>query len=202
MDDIKIYGYSDGELRNVLVLIDNYLKGHGLSINSKKTKITTIDPEKEDETVLELRRFEVMESNYFGDEDLSIELSEGGMERSVIKSLLGLSEQSPEGYDQSDVNKLLEKNITDPAEVIAFWKKEINEVEIELPNLFRKDTIELIEPENTDDIDFIRLSAKYGYAIRSLSEYEQVKASDDLLVYWLFALKKFYWRASNYLLNL
>lgn len=202
MDDIKIYGYSDGELRNVLVLIDNYLKGHGLSINSKKTKITTIDPEKEDETVLELRRFEVMGSSYFGDEDLSIELSEGGMERSVIKSLLGLSEQSPEGYDESDVNKLLEKNITDPAEVIAFWKKEINEVEIELPNLFRKDTIELIDPENTDDIDFIRLSAKYGYAIRSLSEYEQVKASDDLLVYWLFALKKFYWRASNYLLTL
>jgi len=48
----------------------------------------------------------------------------------------------------------------------------------------------------------VRLSAKYGTAVRSLSEYKQVKASEKLLPYWLFALKKFYWRASNYVLTL
>lgn len=201
MDDIKIYGYSESELRNVLVLIDNYLKGHGLSINSKKTGITEIDAAKEDETVKELRRFEVVGNDYTGDESFFSELSEGGLESSIIKSLLGLSEQSPEEQDESDTKKHLE-HITDPEKIIEFWEKEISEVEKELPALFKSDSLELAYPEKTDDIDFIRLSAKYGNALRSLSEYKQVKANEDLLPYWLFALKKFYWRASNYVLTL
>jgi hypothetical protein len=201
MDDIKIYGYSESELRNVLVLIDNYLKGHGLSINSKKTGITEIDAAKEDETVKELRRFEVVGNDYTGDEAFFSELSEGGLKSSIIKSLLGLSEQSPEEQDESDTKKHLE-NITDPDKIIEFWDKEISEVEKELPSLFNSDSLELANPEKTDDIDFIRLSAKYGTALRSLSEYKQVKANEELLAYWLFALKKFYWRASNYVLTL
>lgn len=201
MDDIKIYGYSESELRNVLVLIDNYLKGLGLSINSKKTGITAIDAANEDETVKELRRFEVIGSDYTGEETFFTELSEGGLESNIIKSLLGLSEQSPGEHDESDSKKQIE-NITDPEKIIAFWEKEISEVEQELPSLFKSGTLELTDPEKTDDIDFIRLSAKYGTAVRSLSEYKQVEASDNLLPYWLFALKKFYWRASNYILTL
>jgi len=201
MDDIKIYGYSESELRNVLVHIDNYLKGHGLSINSKKTGITAIDTAKEDETVKELRRFEVIGNDYTGDETFITELSEGGLESNIIKSLLGLSEQSPEEHDESDTKKQLE-NITDPEKIIAFWEKEISEVEKELPSLFKSDSLELADPEKTDDIDFIRLSAKYGTAVRSVNEYKQVKAANHLLPYWLFALKKFYWRASNYILTL
>lgn len=201
MDDIKIYGYSENELRYVLVHIDNYLKGHGLSINSKKTGITPIDAAKEDETVKELRRFEVIGNDYTGDEIFITELSEGGLESNIIKSLLGLSEQSPEEQDESDTNKKLE-NITDPEKIIAFWENEISEVKKELPSLFKTDSLELADPEKTDDIDFIRLSAKYGTAVRSLNEYKQIKASDNLLPYWLFVLKKFYWRASNYILTL
>lgn len=201
MDDIKIYGYSESELRNVLVLIDNYLKGQGLSINSKKTGITAIDTAKEDETVKELRRFEVLGNDYTGDEIFVSERSEGVMESNVIKLLLGLSEQSPEEHDESDTKEQLE-NITDPERIISFWEKEISDVEHELPSLFKCDSFELADPEKTDDIDFIRLSAKYGTAVRSLYEYKKVKASDNLLPYWLFALKKFYWRASNYILTL
>lgn len=201
MDDIKIYGYSETELRNVLVLIDNYLKGHGLSINSKKTSITPIDLAKEDETVKELRKLEVIGNDYTGDETIINELSEGGLESNINRTLLELSDQSPEENDEGDAKKQIE-NITEPDEIIEFWEKEISEVEKELPTLFRSNSLELADPENTDDIDFIRLSAKYGTAIRSLSEYKDVKASDDLLPYWLFALKKFYWRASNYILTL
>lgn len=201
MDDIKIYGYSESELRNVLVLIDNYLKGHGLSINAKKTGITTIDAAKEDETVKELRRFDIIGNAYTGDEAIINELSEGGLESSVIKTLLGLSEQSPEEHDESEAKQQIE-SITDPEKIIAFWEKEISDVEQELPSLFKSNSLELADPEQTDDIDFIRLSAKYGTAVRSLSEYKQVTASDALLPYWLFALKKFYWRAGNYILTL
>lgn len=201
MDDIKIYGYSESELRNVLVLIDNYLKGHGLSINSKKTGITSIDAAKEDETVKELRRFEVIGTDYTGDETIINELSEGGLKSNIIKTLLGLSEQSPEDNNENDVKKNLE-NITDPNKIIEFWEKEISEVERELPTLFIADSLELSDPDNTDDIDFIRLSAKYGTAIRALAEYKKVNASENLLPYWLFALKKYYWRANNYVLTL
>lgn len=201
MDDIKIYGYSESELRNVLVLIDNYLKGHGLAINAKKTGITTIDAAKEDETVKELRRFDIIGNDYTGDEAIINELSEGGLESSVIKTLLGLSEQSPEEHDESEAKHQIE-SITDPEKIIAFWEKEISDVEQELPSLFKSSSLELADPEQTDDIDFIRLSAKYGTAVRSLSEYKQVTASDALLPYWLFALKKFYWRAGNYILTL
>ena len=201
MDDIKIYGYSEAELRNVLVLIDNYLKGHGLSINSKKTGITLIDQDKEDATVKELRRFEVIGSDYTGDEAIINELSEGGLEKDVIKILLGLSDQSPGERDGDDANKKIE-SITDPNLVVDFWEKEINEVENELPKLFKEGELELVNTEKTDDIEFIRLSARYGMALRSISEYKQVKASDALLPYWLFALKEFNWRASNYVLTL
>lgn len=201
MDDIKIYGYSEIELRNVLVQIDNYLKGLGLSINSKKTGINPIDAAKEDETVKELRRFEVMGNDYAGDEIFFTELSDSGLESKVIKSLLGLSEQSPEEHDDDYAKKQIE-TITDPEQIISFWEKEIVEVENELPTLFKKNSLELADPLKTDDIDFIRLSAKYGTALRSLSEYKKSKASDNLLPYWLYALKKYNWRASNYILTL
>jgi retron-type reverse transcriptase len=201
MDDIKIYGYSENELRNVLVLIDNYLKGLGLSINSKKTGITAIDAEKEDATVKELKRFEVIGNDYTGDDTIINEFSEGGLESNIFRTLLGLSDQSPEEYDEGDAKKQIE-SIIDPDKIIEFWEKEIIDVEKELPTLFRTDSLELAEPEKADDIDFIRLSAKYGTAIRSLSEYRQIKASEKLLPYWLFALKKFYWRAGNYVLTL
>jgi len=201
MDDIKIYGYSESELRNVLVLIDNYLKGHGLSINSKKTGITAIEKGKEDETVKELKRFEIIGNDYTGEEAIINELSDGGLESGIIKTLLSLSKQSPEEHDESGAKKQIE-NITDPEKIIAFWENEIREVEIELPRLFKTDSLDLAEREKIDDIDFIRLSAKYGTALRSLSEYKEVKASEELLPFWLFALKKFYWRANNYILTL
>ena len=201
MDDIKIYGYSKDELQDVLVLIDNYMKGNGLSINAKKTGITTIEKDKEDATVKELKRFEVLGNVYTGDETIINELPKGSLEEKIKKTFLELSDQSPDNQDKSDAIKQTE-SITDPDKIIAFWEKEISEVEKELPALFKTDSLELADPDNTNDIDFIRLSAKYGTAVRSLSEFKQAKASEQLLAYWLFALKKFYWRASNFTLTL
>src|SRR5690606_185128 len=76
MDDIKIYGYSERELLDILVQIDNYLKGHGLSINSKKTSIIKIDRNKEDETVKEFKKLAIMGVEYDGEshpEDLNFD---------------------------------------------------------------------------------------------------------------------------------
>jgi retron-type reverse transcriptase len=201
MDDIKIYGYSEGELRNVLVVIDNYLKGHGLAINSKKTGITGIETGKEDATVRELRRFEVIGNDYAGDETDVKDSGSGGVESDILRILAELSDQSPE-LPGDDDGKNSADRITDPEKIIAFWKKEISDTEDEMPRLFKAGSLELANPEKTDDIDFIRLSAKYGTALRYLSEYEQAAPSEKLLPYWLFALKKFYWRAGNLILTL
>ena len=56
MDDIKIYGYDRKKMQGYLHYIDKYTKSRGLSINSKKTKITKLNPEKEDETIRSLRK--------------------------------------------------------------------------------------------------------------------------------------------------
>lgn len=56
MDDIKIYGYERKKMQGYLHYIDKYTKSRGLSINSKKTKISKLDPEKEDETIKSLRK--------------------------------------------------------------------------------------------------------------------------------------------------
>jgi retron-type reverse transcriptase len=231
MDDIHIYGYSEEELLDVLVMIDTYLKGHGLSINSKKTRIEKIDPTKEDETVKALRRFEVISEQYEGQIVLTKELEEqiaqelflhDSLKWTVIETFIVEEEKSKEKEAEEQRVKKITKNlstlfeqtndseisnplisITDPEEIKAFWKAELKSVEEELPALFTSDQGELVlKDESTDDIDFIRLSAQYGNALQALKQLEPVNASVTLLPYWLFALKKYYWRASNYVITL
>lgn len=195
MDDINIYGYSEEDLLDVLVRIDNYLKGQGLSINSKKTKIQKVDP-KSDETLKSLKRFEILGEEYDGT-SIEVEIDSDNVE--ISKNIAALLDQSNEL--EIEINSNI---ISDPEAVIEFWENEIKIVEEELPKLFEEDfgTIWLIDEEKSDDVEFIKYSSKYGTALRSLNEYKKVEANKDLLKYWLFALKKYYWRASNYVITL
>ncbi len=197
MDDIHIYGYSEEELLDVLVRIDNYLKGHGLSINSKKTRIQKIDPTKEDETVKSLKRFAIMGEEYDGEQPMA--------NLPGIEIVSDLSKNLSSLFDQTNVpiDETKPETISDPAEVIEFWEKEIKTVEEELPALFKTgENLELKDEEKTDDIDFIRYSAKYGIALRNLKEYKAVEGNPTLLKYWLFALRKYFWRSGNYVITL
>ena len=126
-------------------------------------------------------------------DSLMLENSIGDMD----KTFSSLIEQTPEGHMVWDVEV-----ISDPEKLIEFWENEISVVENELPALFKLNSLELLNPETTDDIDFIRYSAKYGLALRALNEVKTIKANEDLLKYWLFALKKYFWRASNYIITL
>jgi hypothetical protein len=197
MDDINIYGYSEDDLLDVLVKIDNYLKGMGLSINSKKTRIQKVDPIK-DETLKSLKRFEILGDEYEGNVG-DIEEITKSLDIDISKNISALLDQTSEPLVEinSDI-------ISDPALVIEFWENEIKIVEEELPKLFEEEfgTIWLIDEEKSDDVEFIKYSTKYGTALRSLNEYKKVEANKDLLKYWLFALKKYNWRASNYVITL
>ena len=197
MDDINIYGYSEDDLLDVLVKIDNYLKGMGLSINSKKTRIQKVDPIK-DETLKSLKRFEILGDEY--ESNLAdIEEITKSLDIDISKNISALLDQTSEPLVEinSDI-------ISDPEAVIEFWENEIKIVEEELPKLFEEEfgTIWLIDEEKSDDIEFIKYSTKYGTALRSINEYKKVEANQDLLKYWLFALKKYKWRASNYIITL
>ena len=217
MDDIKIYGYEERELVKALVLIDKYLKGNGLSINSKKTTIEKIEEGVEDATVKEMKKVETFsfydEIDLDDIETLNIEDLLGGIKSQETNktdisesekeinnsSKLSDQEQNEDYFDTSKVNILKEEE-----EIIQYWESLIDEVETNLPKLFKDvidDKLEL--NEDVDDIDFIKLSAQYGISVRRLIEFKpDFKPNNDLLKYWLFAYKKFFWRANNFGLTL
>ncbi len=202
MDDIKIYGYNEKELLAVLINIDNYTKGHGLSINSKKTSIEVIDPNKEDETVKELKKIELFgyyeDAEEQGEEEDETELKP--VKKRLEKMMIRLSEQ-----DESGEIPFVRSNISiidNPQEIEEFWRQSIKEVEMELPALFKMDkddTLKLADKENTDDIDFIRLSVKYSSALQALDELGfKVEPNEALLPYWLFVFENYFWRANSF----
>ena len=56
-----------------------------------------------------------------------------------------------------------------PFKILQYWKKQIRDVEEELPTLFANKIDEPLSLlESVDDIDAIRLSAAYGIALREL----------------------------------
>lgn len=216
MDDIKIYGYEERELVKALVLIDKYLKGNGLSINSKKTTIEKIEVGTEDASVKELKKVETF-TFYDGIEDdiqmINIEALLGKLTyddsakkdksesaKEINKtSKLSDQEQNSDFFDTSKVNIL-----KDEKEIIEYWETLIAEVETNLPKLFTEESNDKLKlNEDVDDIDFIKLSAQYGISVRKLSDLKlDFKPNDKLLKYWLFAYKKFFWRANNFGLTL
>lgn len=211
MDDIKIYGYEEKDLIKALVLIDKHLKGNGLSINSKKTTIEEIDENEEDATVKELRKVDSF-SEYFEDEDSTIIQSvtldqltneandKKGKSKSdkELKDASGLGEQENQSLNELKISETL----TEEADIIEFWESQLMQVENELPRLFKDPEQPIEELELVDDIcdiDFIRMSAQYGTSLRSLRSYQpKLEANTGLLKYWLFAYKKYFWRANNF----
>lgn len=216
MDDIKIYGYEERELVKALVLIDKYLKGNGLSINSKKTTIQKIEDGVEDATLKELKKIETFSFyNTNGVEIQTVNLDEllgklnnnnqdnnntKGAENEINKtSKLGDQDQYDDFFELSNVNILKDEN-----EIVEFWESQIKEVESNLPQLFETaDDNNLKLNKEVDDIDFIKLSAQFGTSVRNLSKLKpDFKIDNSLLKYWLFAYRKFFWRANNFGLTL
>lgn len=204
MDDIKIYGYSEKELLDILVRIDNYLKGHGLSINSKKTSIIKINRNKEDETVKEFKKLAIMGVQYDGNLDPEDSTLDGESTLDFEDFVKPVSDNLSSMFEHSnqELGHFFSEIISDQKDIIEYWEEEINLVEKDLPALFNPDTLELKNEEETVDIDFIRLSAKYGTALRALNEIKDIEANPILLPYWVFALKKYFWRASNFIITL
>jgi retron-type reverse transcriptase len=197
MDDISIYSYEESELLDALLIIDKYTKTNALSINSKKTTIQEIIEGEEDATVKELKRIRVF-SSYEDTEGKEIVLTvetkvESKTKKNIEKDLAKLSHQD----NANEEGDLI--TISDPKEILKHWKKQIKDVEKELPTLFINKVDEPLQTRDTvDDIDAIRLSAAYGIALRELRflEYD-IAPNAELLKYWLFFYEKYFWRADK-----
>jgi retron-type reverse transcriptase len=197
MDDISIYSYEEDELLDALLIIDKYTKSNALSINAKKTSIQEIKEGTEDEKVRELKKIRVF-SSYDDSEGVEITLKvESKKDKSkkvdIEKKLAKLSQQD---------NFIANENfttITDTSEIIKYWKKQIKEVENELPTLFDDSNADkLLMKDSFDDIDAIRLSAAYGIALRELRYLEsEIEPNKAILKYWLFFYEKYFWRADK-----
>ena len=113
MDDIRIYEETEEKLTEALVVIDNFLKGNALSLNTKKTSIEEIkDREKEKFTLL---------AGYDGEfEDFSDKNTEDEKQNFHY-----LTEQNPD--NEQDKNFYIRTIEGD--ELINFCKNEIEEVE-------------------------------------------------------------------------
>lgn len=195
MDDINIYGYTEKELLEALLIIDKYTKGNGLSINAKKTSIVEID-EDNDERVKELKKF-MFFSLYDSDEFQEAQALGDDAEK-LDRKASKLSDQD-DNFIFDHVNPQIE-TLTDIDEIVDYWTKNIAQVEFELPNLFSNpgaDFNSLKLKEEIDDLDFIRYSSQYGTSINALKALDiEIKPNQSLLKYWKFSYQKYFWRVN------
>jgi hypothetical protein len=194
MDDISIYSYDEDELLDALLIIDKYTKANALSINAKKTSIQEIKEGVEDDKVKELKKVKEFFSYDEEGEEISInkDYKNENIKVDLNKDLAKLSQQD----NFSDEKSIL---ITDPKQLIAYWKKQIKEIKKELLALFVDHKAEmLILKEKSDDIDAIRLSSRFSNALRELKYLDvEVEPDPNLLKYWIFLYEKYFWRADK-----
>jgi retron-type reverse transcriptase len=206
MDDINIYGYAEKDLLRALLVIDKYTKGCGLSINAKKTSIEEISAEN-DATLKELRKIDFFS---LSEEDSDASFFQENSPDKEIKSKVKrnaarLSEQDGADGEQGQVFVEI-KTLTNDVEIIDFWQDTIKEVIETVPSFFQnpKNSFSKLKLKaDVEDIDFVKMSAKYGTSINALNEIGISTIPDEsLLKYWLFAYKHFFWRANlfNYTL--
>ncbi|MEY4570828.1 MAG: hypothetical protein RLZ10_21 [Bacteroidota bacterium] len=192
MDDIRIYEETEEMLTEALVLIDNFLKGRALSLNTKKTSIEEIGEDREKEKLPFLTGY--------GEELEEYESKDSSREK---QKQVYLTEQSPDNEQEKKyIIKTIEGN-----ELINYCKKEIEEVE---KTLFAK--FKGIENENfnsrtlINDEDLKKQIVHIAYKWRSLNSIlksvDKPILNEDLIPIWLFCVEHFFWKANHFCWNL
>lgn len=192
MDDIRIYEETEEKLTEALVMIDNFLKGRALSLNTKKTSIEELgeDRKKEMTPLIGLSSQEIQE---FSGAETSQESSKQFF----------LSEQ---GSEIEQEKKYIIKTI-EGAELINYCKREIEEVEQILFSKFKG-----IENENfnsrtlANDEDLKKQIIHLAYRWRSsnsiLQSVDKPILNKTLIPIWLFCVEHFFWKANHFCWNL
>lgn len=191
MDDVRIYEEKEDKLSDALVLIDNFLKGKALSLNTKKTSIEEIGSDRQSEMVPLLNASGFESGDYipglFDDKQPSITILE-----------------DVSATDQE--NKYLVKTLTED-ELISFCKKEIQEVTDYLLEAFRNiDADSFNYRDITKDEKINKHIIHYAYRWRNansiLKNCDAPILNNRLIKIWLFCVEHFFWKANHFCWNL
>lgn len=189
MDDIRIYEETEEKLTEVLVLIDNYLKGKGLSLNTKKTKTEEIGEDRESEKIPLLAGYGIEIGEYH--------------DKTFTEDIIYLNDENSEN-DQN--KKYIIKKITGE-ELIAFCKKEVKTAEDYLFSKFKDiNNVNFNTRKLTNDEELKREITQIAYKWRNansiLSVQDKPILNEKLIPIWLFCLEHFFWKANHFCWNL
>lgn len=192
MDDIGIYEESEEQLIEALVLIDNFLKGRALSLNTKKTSIEELGENREAEKLPFL--------NAYGEEIDEYEIKDSKREK---QKQVYLMEQGP---DNEQEKKYIVKTI-EGEELITYCKKEILEVEKYLFQKFKaidKPNFNARDLTNDEPLkkEIIHIAYRWRSSNSILKNIDKPIVNPDLIPIWLFCVEHFFWRANHFCWNL
>lgn len=190
MDDIRIYDETEEKLSEILVLIDNYLKGRALSLNTKKTSIEEISENRESE------KLQLLESYTKDIEQLN------KIDKKDEKQVL-FNDQVP--YLDGE-NKFIIKSISG-TELINYCHKNIKEAEDFLLSKFAQ----INQPKfnhriltNDEEIkkQIVHIAYKWRSANAILKTEDKQILNEKLIPIWLFCVEHFFWKANHFCWNL
>jgi len=192
MDDIGIYEESEEQLIEALVLIDNFLKGRALSLNTKKTSIEELGENREAEKLPFLTAY--------GEELDEYEIKDSKREK---QKQVYLMEQGP---DNEQEKKYIVKTI-EGEELITYCKKEILEVEKYLFQKFKaidKPNFNARDLTNDEPLkkEIIHIAYRWRSSNSILKNIDKPIVNPDLIPIWLFCVEHFFWRANHFCWNL
>ena len=192
MDDIRIYEENEEELTEALVMIDNFLKGRALSLNTKKTSIEEIGEDRESEKLPFLTGYGEEMDEY------ETKISTSEKEKQIY-----LSEQSS---DNEQEKKYIIKTI-EGAELISYCKREIAEVEKHLLDKFK----DISKPDfhsrtlaNDEHLkkEITHIAYRWRSSNSILKNIDKPILNKDLIEIWLFCVEHYFWKANHFCWNL
>ncbi len=190
MDDIRIYEETEEQLSEALVLIDNYLKGNALSLNTKKTSIEEISPNRETEKLMLLTGYGTTNIEY-------------NTEKSKSSKDIYVTDQNP---DNNQVGKYIIKTIKGQ-ELITFCLNEIKEVETSLLKTLSNLKSKNFSPRdilNSDSFtkEIVHQAYRWRNANGILKQERKQLLNKDMIDIWLFCVEHVFWKANHFCWNL
>ncbi len=191
MDDIRIYEETEEMLSEALILIDNYLKGRALSLNTKKTSIEEIGEDRESQILPLLLGYGEQSTDYSSNKS-------GDPEKQIY-----LTEQNP---DNEQSKQYIIKTIQGK-ELIKYCKKEIASVEKFLLSKFKSLSQPNFNPralagDEQLKRDIINIAYRWRSSNSILKNIDKPILNKELIEIWLFCVEHFFWKANHFCWNL
>lgn len=191
MDDIRIYEETEELLSEALILIDNYLKGRALSLNTKKTSIEEIGEDRESQILHLLLGYGEQLTDYSSNKSADLDKQ------------IKLIEQNP---DNDQTKQYIVKTIHGK-ELIKYCKNEIASVEKYLLFKFKFLSQPNFNPRTlAGDEQLKRDITNIAYRWRSsnsiLKNIDKPILNKELIDIWLFCVEHFFWKANHFCWNL